>query len=82
MDVGSAENAWSNFQPAIHGHNRTAIPGSLRYTTTTEGGSVDIAGANIHPSIHGHKKAPLSARLFDIKSFLCIHTGSSVIYTL
>jgi hypothetical protein len=58
------------FSPSIHGHNRTAIHGSLRNTTTTDGGSADIAyvqgwtvvgqcrsscrGANICPSIHGH----------------------------
>jgi hypothetical protein len=35
-------------------HIRIAVPGSLRDTTTTDGGSADIAGANICQSIHGH----------------------------
>jgi len=39
--------------PSFHGHIRTAFPGSLRYTTTTDGGSADIAGANICPSFPG-----------------------------
>jgi hypothetical protein len=38
------------------GHRRTAIHGSLRHTTTTDGGSADVAGADICPPIHGHKK--------------------------
>ena len=32
-------------------HIRTAIPDSLRYTTTMDGGSVDFAGAKIDPYI-------------------------------
>jgi len=36
------------------GNGHTVIPGSLCYTTTTDGGSADIAGANICPPIHGH----------------------------
>ncbi len=39
------------------GVRRTAIHGSLRHTTTTDGGSADIAGANICQSIPGHKKS-------------------------
>jgi hypothetical protein len=47
----------ANICPPILGHIRTAIPGSLRHTTTMDGGSADIAGAHICPSIHGHKKS-------------------------
>jgi hypothetical protein len=36
--------------PSIHGHNRTAIHGSLRNTTAMDGGSADFAGAKICPS--------------------------------
>ena len=58
--------------PYLHpcGHIRTAIPGSLRYTTTMDGGSADIAGANICPSIHGHKKSP-PKRAYSNYSYYC-----------
>jgi len=50
-------------------HIRIAIPGSLRYTTTTDGGSADIAGANICQPIHGHKKSAKNAAESRIISY-------------
>jgi len=38
-------------------HTRTAILGSLRYTTAMDGGSAEIAGANTCPYILYIKKA-------------------------
>jgi len=42
---------------------------SLRYTTTTDGGSADIAGANICQPIHGHKKSAKNAAESRIISY-------------
>ena len=33
-----------------------SFPGSLRNTTTMDGGSVDMTGAYIYPSIHGYNR--------------------------
>jgi hypothetical protein len=45
------------------GIRRTTIHGSLRHTTTTDGGSADIAGANIRPPISGHRRIAIHGSL-------------------
>ncbi len=53
----------SIFCQSFHGHNRTAIHGSLRNTTTKDGGSAGIAGANICQSFPGHNRTAIHGSL-------------------
>ena len=67
MDVGSAENAWSNFQP-LHPWRFTGIvPDNFQHTTHMDVGSAENAGAIFSHSIHGD-----SLELFQ--TILSIHS--------